>query len=206
MNPYALGQFLNHPPPDTPANVSYIDFDLPYSFFPSNYSRYIPYIKYREEPKRSKTYETRKNDVYRAVALVATTPIAHGDELFVDYIEEQRVPSLLLGEGTSTASLPDWLLEPPPSSPYLQKKELTADVPFTVKLLYSYRAAKQGKKLEEFEARTTKELPAEQQVKRKKLIQERIEVEAAKLAQGDTNKQIGNSDSGEKLLKWLLIF
>lgn len=49
INPYALAQFVNHPPPDTPANASLIDFDLPYTFFPSSYSRYIPYIKYREE-------------------------------------------------------------------------------------------------------------------------------------------------------------
>jgi hypothetical protein len=71
INPYALGHFINHPPPDTSANVSLIDFDLPYTFFPSSYSRYFPYIKYREEPKRSKTYETRDNSVYRAVAIVA---------------------------------------------------------------------------------------------------------------------------------------
>jgi len=43
--------------------------------------------------------------------------------------------------------VPDWLLEPPPASPYLVKKELTAHVPFTVKLLYSYHTARQGKKL-----------------------------------------------------------
>ena len=71
INPYALGHYLNHPPPDTPANVSLIDFDLPYTFFPSNYARYIPYINYREEPTKTKTYETRRGDVYRAVAIVA---------------------------------------------------------------------------------------------------------------------------------------
>jgi hypothetical protein len=71
FNPYALGHLLNHPPPDTPANVSLIDFDLPYTFFPSSYTRYIPYIKYREEPKKGKTYETRDAGVYRAVAMVA---------------------------------------------------------------------------------------------------------------------------------------
>lgn len=71
LNPYALGHLINHPPPDIAANVSLIDFDLPYTFFPSIYSRYLPYIKYREEPTRSKTYETRNNNVYRAVAIVA---------------------------------------------------------------------------------------------------------------------------------------
>jgi hypothetical protein len=58
--------------------------------------------------------------------------------------------------------VPEWLLEPPPSSPYLQKKELTANVPFGVKLLYSYHMAKEGSKRTEFEARTTKELPMDQ--------------------------------------------
>lgn len=71
--------------------------------------------------------------------------------------------------------VPDWLLEPPPASPYLVKKELTAHVPFTVKLLYSYHTAKQGKKLQEFEARTTQELPPEQQGKRKLAIQQRLD-------------------------------
>jgi hypothetical protein len=51
INPYAVGHIINHPPPDTPANTVMIDFDLPYSFFPSSFARYIPYIKYRDEPK-----------------------------------------------------------------------------------------------------------------------------------------------------------
>ena len=152
MNPYALGHLINHPPPETPANVSFIDFDLPYTFFPSAYARYIPYIKYREEPTRSKTYETRNNDVFRAVAIVAQASIAHGDELFVDYLEDSRV---------SIDYVPEWLLEPPPPNPYLVKKEMTARIPFAVKMLYSYHTAKQGTKLQEFEARTAIELPPE---------------------------------------------
>ena len=57
--------------------------------------------------------------------------------------------------------VPDWLLEPPPSpnSIYLNKKEITARVPFAVKMLYNYHTARMGKKVEEFEGRTTKELP-----------------------------------------------
>lgn len=71
MNPYALGHLINHPPPDVPANVSFIDFDLPYTFFPTTYARYIPYINYREEPNPSKSSETRTKEVFRAVAVVA---------------------------------------------------------------------------------------------------------------------------------------
>ena len=52
LNPLALGHLINHPPPDTPANVALLDMDLPYTFFPSSYAQYIPYIKYREEPTR----------------------------------------------------------------------------------------------------------------------------------------------------------
>ena len=179
MNPYALGHLINHPPPDVPANVSLIDFDLPFTFFPSTYARYLPYIRYRDEPKQSKTYETRNNDVFRAVAIVAQTPIAHGEELFVDYLEDSRIP---------IDNVPDWLLEPPESNPYLQKKHLTANVPFTVRLLYSYQAAKQGTKREEFEARTAKELPPEAQEKKKKAIQARIEKEKVKLEGRDHEK------------------
>lgn len=168
LNPYALGHFVNHPPPDQAANIQLIDFDLPYTFFPSSYSRYIPYIKYREEPTRSKSYETRNNDVFRAVAMVATVPIAHGDELFVDYIQDG-------GDRINLENPPDWLLEPPPANPYLEKRELTAKVPFTVKLLYSYHSAKMGVKIEEFEARTTKELPPVQAERKLKAIQARVD-------------------------------
>ena len=44
INPYAVGHIINHPPPDTPANVKLIDFDMPYTFFPSYMARYMPVI------------------------------------------------------------------------------------------------------------------------------------------------------------------
>jgi hypothetical protein len=184
INPYALGHKINHPPPETPANVSLIDFDLPYTFFPSAYSRYIPYIKYRMEPKRDRTYESRSNDVFRAVAIVAQTTIAHDEELYVDYLVDIRAP---------LDYTPDWLLESPPPSPYLEKKEMTAKVPFMVKLLYSYQSAKMGKKLEEFEARTTKELPMHTQKKRTRLIQEKLDKAMLEESKKDSTKLIGES-------------
>jgi hypothetical protein len=58
---------------------------LPYKFFPTNYARYIPYIDYREEQKERKGSETRNSDVYRAVAVVSTNTISHGEELYLDY-------------------------------------------------------------------------------------------------------------------------
>ena len=89
INPFAVGHMINHPPPDVEANVKLIDFDLPYSFFPSIYSRYIPYIKGRdEENKRKSEGTTRTNEVFRAVAIVANQTISHGDELYVDYLDD----------------------------------------------------------------------------------------------------------------------
>jgi hypothetical protein len=69
----------------------------------------------------------------------------------------------------------------------LTKKEVTADVPFAVRMLYSYHTAKMGSKYQEFEARTTKELPQEQQNKRKKMIQERIDKHSQEITADDAS-------------------
>ena len=84
MNPYALGHMINHAPPDEAANCHLIDFDLPYTFFPTNFTRYIPYIDMREEDKSNKSV-TRKKDIFGAVAVIATQNIGHGEELYLDY-------------------------------------------------------------------------------------------------------------------------
>jgi hypothetical protein len=47
-NPIALGHKINHPPPDTEANVMFVDIDIPYTFFPSDFMRYIPNVFYTE--------------------------------------------------------------------------------------------------------------------------------------------------------------
>eukprot|EP00347_Sterkiella_histriomuscorum_P012351 403368929 len=175
MNPFALGHLINHPPPDIPANVQLIDFDLPYTFFPST------------------------------VAVVAQQTISSGEELFCDYLTDERV---------SIEYLPDWLLEPPPSpnSVYLTKKEITANVPFTVKLLYSYQRAMGGKQIQEFEARTKHDqITDSQELKVKKLIQEKLNFGGPLLGSGNKKdagqissgsdekpKQIGDSDNKDK--------
>ena len=66
-----MGHLINHPPPDIPANVQLVDFDLPYTFFPSVMSRYIPYLKLREEMRKNNESEARNGKVFRAVAVVA---------------------------------------------------------------------------------------------------------------------------------------
>lgn len=44
LNPFALGQTINHPPPDIEANVKFVDFEIPYNFLSMDYLRYFPYI------------------------------------------------------------------------------------------------------------------------------------------------------------------
>ena len=125
INPFAVGHFVNHPPPDQPANVKFVDFDLPYTFFPSYMGRYLPYINSREyEVKRQS--ETRQSNVMRAVAMISQQTIAHGDELYADYISDKR---------TSIDYTPDWLIQPPEPSPYLQKKEMITRIPAAVRML-----------------------------------------------------------------------
>ena len=49
INPYALGYKINHPPPNTPANVVLLDLVIPNHFFPVNFMKYMPYIKYSND-------------------------------------------------------------------------------------------------------------------------------------------------------------
>ena len=49
VNPYAHGHKINHPPPNTQVNVTFIDCLIPYTFFPQHYLRYLPYIKYSRD-------------------------------------------------------------------------------------------------------------------------------------------------------------
>ena len=89
-----MGHLINHPPPDYPANVKLLDFDLPFTFFPSTYARYVPYLNYRSRvigSHSSNRSVTRNETAYRAVAVIATETLSHGDELYLDYLDEQRV-------------------------------------------------------------------------------------------------------------------
>ena len=130
MNPFAIGHMINHPPPDTSANVKLLDFDMPATFFPSYMARYMPYIdRHDDYIFKQKQNETRTKDVIRAVAIVSLDTIAHGDELFVDYGEDERA---------EIDFTPDWLIRPPPVSPYLLKKEMVSYVPFLVKAFIAY--------------------------------------------------------------------
>ena len=87
------------------------------------------------------------------MALVATETLSHGDELFLNYLDEQRVcPNAL-------SNAPDWLLTPPEDNKFLSKKEFVADVPFLVQILMNIENRSKGRNFERFDARTDAELP-----------------------------------------------
>ena len=135
INPYAVGHSINHPPPDQAANVVLVDFDLPYTFFPSSHAKHIPYIKYRDAPaSNGKGHASRPeaDTCFRAVAIVAADTIHHGEELYVDYLKDERIDPAQLNY------TPDWLLEAPPASPFLTKKQFVARVPWAVKVLHAH--------------------------------------------------------------------
>lgn len=49
MNPFALGHKINHPPPGKAANVIALDLEIPDHFFPQDYMKFIPYMKYSND-------------------------------------------------------------------------------------------------------------------------------------------------------------
>ena len=100
----------------------------------------------------------------------------------MDYLKEERAPLHFS---------PDWLIEPPPPSPFLEKKEVFTHIPWSVKLVEAYRKASLGDKYEAFEQRTTKEIAGIRSGERKKLVQARIDEKLAQLASGgEGRKQI----------------
>lgn len=182
LNPYAVGQFINHPPPDVSANVSFVDFDLPHWFFPSTLKDMIPFMDFRNEANERLAKEYRQPGCMKAVGIVAQRFIEHGEELYVNYFEENLCP---------LEYQPDWLIEPPPPSPYLTKKESTVELPYIVKLGMIY---KNKDKKSEFVRRVESarvELPIHEQQIRKKAIGEKLQ-KLKELKQKDKAKEIGS--------------
>lgn len=82
INPFALGHVINHPPSGRPANVCFLEMEVPVSFFPKFFMRYFPYMHYSHNeysiipaPKR----------LYKVIAVVALEAIGNGEELYVNY-------------------------------------------------------------------------------------------------------------------------
>ena len=109
VNPYGLGHLVNHPPPGKPANVCFIDFQIPENFLPTFLLNHLPYMNQSVHPRDPP-------GKINLVGVVAISPLGHGEELFVNYGSE-RFPD---------GFAPDWLHEPPDSLPlaeYLCKDE-----------------------------------------------------------------------------------
>lgn len=82
-----IGHKINHPPPDSEANVKFFDFKVPPSFYPSSFSRYIPNIMY-ERPKSKNISDFAKilqTLEYRLIGVVSIKDILNDDELYADY-------------------------------------------------------------------------------------------------------------------------
>lgn len=132
-------------------------------------SRYLPYINMREFDQKNKS-ATRKKDVFRAVAVLATQTIAHGEELYLDYFQDQR------HEPSQIEYLPDWLIEPKPQpEPWLEKKEMVTHIPFLIKMLHGHEIASKGRKVEEAELKTVQELPDGVEKRKVGRIQQKLE-------------------------------
>ena len=58
LNPYALGFYINHPPPGECANALLVDFDIPYTFLPTAFSQYLPYMNFWTFTK-TKAFKTK---------------------------------------------------------------------------------------------------------------------------------------------------
>ena len=113
MNPYALAHKINHPPPETSPNVLLVDLDIPFSFFPSSFTKYMPFM----------LQSACDLDYLPALAAISMKTISHGEELFVDYLYDKRVP---------VRACPEWLLEPPEVSPMLEKKDYQHETPMAL--------------------------------------------------------------------------
>jgi hypothetical protein len=138
LNPLALGDKINHPPPDTPANVCFVDIYIPFQFFPLDFLRYVPNII------RLDYINTLKNNlpkVMRTVGVISLDEIRDGDELYVDYINESMVPLNFR---------PDWLLAPPPRNPYLVKGEYMTKPNIIDKAVRKFYLSFFGKEHQEF--------------------------------------------------------
>jgi len=62
INPFALGHYINHPPPGESSNVMFVDFDIPLTWLPSSFSQYIPYMNHRPFEKLNS---------YKAIAIIS---------------------------------------------------------------------------------------------------------------------------------------
>lgn len=82
INPFALGHFINHPPFGRPPNVCFLEMELPFSFFPTFFMRYFPYMHFSHSEF---SVVPPSNRVYKVIAVVALEALENGEELYVNY-------------------------------------------------------------------------------------------------------------------------
>ena len=95
LNPYSLGQFINHPPPKQPPNVILLDIDLPQHFLSPDYLKLLPSIPYSS----STTTTTRVLGVF------TLSTVSDGCELYMDYLNNN-----MFNHFHHTLSAPEWLV------------------------------------------------------------------------------------------------
>ncbi len=177
LNPLALAHKINHPPPDTPANVKLIDVNIPFSFFPNDFLRYLPNIFEGDFIKREKFF----SKAFRTVAIVALDEIKDEDELYLDYIDEEMVP---------VTYRPDWLIKPPPRNPFLIKQEYVTKPNAIDKMVNKFYLKTYGKENLEFKRYIAREegLNVIEANKNIKKIQLEIRQSEQKLLKNDDEK------------------
>ena len=79
INPYAIGHLLNHPPPDVSENIVFVDFDIPYTWFPTSFSKFIPYADVRD-------VDLKKQTAWKTIAVVSNRIIHPGEEIYANYL------------------------------------------------------------------------------------------------------------------------
>lgn len=69
VNPYSLGQFINHPPYGQKPNAIFTEIEIPRSFYPSHLRKYLPYNAHL--PKEAK----KKDEMLIIYGIFARQPI-----------------------------------------------------------------------------------------------------------------------------------
>jgi hypothetical protein len=78
-------------------------------------------------------------------------------------------------------------------SPYLQKKKLLVEIPFTVKVVQYMYSEKYLQQYDSFNSRTAAELPIEEGLSRQKELGNRFKSKLAAIAKEEENKKINST-------------
>ncbi|XP_057299670.1 SET domain-containing protein 9-like [Hydractinia symbiolongicarpus] len=81
-NPLSIGQYINNATTDYPANVTYMELDIPTNF-PLHLLKYIPNIHFNNPVHLKQSQEESR--YIRTVILLALRDITEGEELFSSY-------------------------------------------------------------------------------------------------------------------------